>query len=631
MSLYFPEPYDDEILYSIISRYHYYIGKSNPKETIRELFGKRTNVATVELSCNISNICKTIDNSLYDEDYLINKHTNLPFYYPFLNSDNQRDIISRMKNNNAQGIYAKIGIIAGGVCKKKGVYYCPECVKGDISRNGEAYFHRIHQVPGVLICPNHSCILIKYEVKNIGIGRFGLVRVNPKCIDFTGRYIGDNKINETLIKIAKSAQYLLNNNLSIINQQVLINKYKDMLRSGGFITPKNRVRQKKLNTIFKKYYNDRLLEMLDSKVDNRESNWLRCILRRPRSYINPIRHILFILLIYEDMESFIDCDKSSYNNHRSSWPCLNQICKRYKENVIKDCKTTSDYKTKKLVGTFRCEYCGFEYSRSIDQKGEDDVYKIGRIKRFGYVWENKLINLINSNKYNIRNMSRIMGCDSKTIVKYARKLGRGNCIYSKVKYEKENELKPVKEYRDTYSKNILSFMSSNPDCTRIEIRKALTKQYMWLYRNDKKWLNDNLPKVKKQLERKHDKNTRVDWNKRDIEIYLKIRNTYLEIMKGSKNIRITKSIIGNRLGISALLDYYLEKLPKTKKYLTKIVETVEEFQIRRVKKICRMMIQQNDEIKPWKVIRMAGLKKTCSINVIGTINDYKCKRKNIII
>jgi hypothetical protein len=563
---------------------------------------------------------------MYDEDYLINKHTNLPFYYPFLSKKNQNYIRQMMKDNNAQGIYAKVGILAGGVCNKRKLHYCPNCVKEDIKSVGEAYFHRIHQLPGVLVCPIHLCKLNKYEEKDNQIGRISLLKMNLKHIDFTIRYLDDDKINSILVKVSQSAQYLLNNELGKINQKVIVDKYKDILRNNGLITPKNRVRQKKLHNIFKEYYSDRLLEMLDSSIDNNASNWLSTMLRKPRSYINPIRHILFILLFYKDFESFVNEENRNCIRNKSSWPCLNKVCKCYRKNVIKNCKVTSDYKTRKLIGTFKCEYCGFEYSRKINQKENEDIYKIGRIKCFGHLWNYKLIELIESKQYCINNIANIMGCDAKTVVKYARKLGKGDYIDSKIEFKENKKVNYIKNYnRDEYSKDILLFMSNNPNCRRTEVRKALGKQYMWLYKKDKKWLNENLPKISSNLGKDSNKNLRVDWDKRDNEIYLKIKNTYIEMIKSSQNIRITKSILGNKLGISALLDYYLEKLPKTKEYLSKILETVEQFQIRRVKKICRTMIQENVEIKQWKVIRIAGLRKTCSINVINTINYYKIK------
>ena len=40
MLAFFPEPYEDELLYGLLSRYHFYSGNIDFKDTLRELFGK---------------------------------------------------------------------------------------------------------------------------------------------------------------------------------------------------------------------------------------------------------------------------------------------------------------------------------------------------------------------------------------------------------------------------------------------------------------------------------------------------------------------------------------------------------------------------------------------------------------
>ena len=34
--------------------------------------------------------------------------------------------------------------------------YCPECVRNDIRKYGETYWHRLVQLPGVQYCPEHG-------------------------------------------------------------------------------------------------------------------------------------------------------------------------------------------------------------------------------------------------------------------------------------------------------------------------------------------------------------------------------------------------------------------------------------------------------------------------------------------
>lgn len=621
MSLFFPEPYEDEILYSVISRYHYYVGNTNVKYTFKELFGNINKVPTIELSGNISDICKLINNPKYNEEYLIWNHTNLPFYYPFLNTSNQNEIIEMMKKNNAQGIYVKTGIIAGGICRKKDLYYCPECAKADFKKLGETYFHRIHQIPGVKVCPNHHCLLEKYMEGTYNEKRINFLKISIKNLELKPKYERNTEINNVLIDVAESCQYILNRKIKNINYNNIMQRYKKILKDKNFITVNNRVRQKQLILYLKKYYSNKIFNVFDSKLNYKESNWLKIMLRNSKEFVHPIRQILFILCICNDIKSFFDFRDS---NSKFIWPCLNRICKYYKKNIITKINITSDYKTRKPIGTAECPYCGFKYSRKITNSNV--INKFGRVKDFGYLWCEKLVELLETKQYNVSNIAKIMGCDYKTVVRYAGILGKKALIDSKIRFTENEKIINNENYQLQYSKDILKYKKHHPKSTRTCIRKALKKQYSWLYRNNKKWLFNNLPKINKNYTKKI--NNRVNWDKRDGQILLKIKKTYVKIMKSNEKIRITKSVFGRILGISALLYYYLDKMPNTKKYLLAINESVEQYQQRRVKKICRNLFCERITIKKWKVMRIAGLKNNCSSKAINIINHYINKQLN---
>ena len=75
----------------------------------------------------------------------------------------------------------------------------------------------------------------------------------------------------------------------------------------------------------------------------------------------------------------------------------------------------------------------------------------------------------------------------------------------------------------------------------------------------------------------------------------------------NKPVRITVGKIGTTIGCKALLEKHLDKLPQTKAYLESVTETVEDFQIRRIKWAIRELDLRGEEIKYWKVLRLAGL------------------------
>ena len=61
-------------------------------------------------------------------------------------------------------------------------------------------------------------------------------------------------------------------------------------------------------------------------------------------------------------------------------------------------------------------------------------------------------------------------------------------------------------------------------------------------------------------------------------------------------------------GLKALLEHKLDKLPLTKTYLQETVESVEMFQDRRIQWAIKFLEQQGEEVKSWKIMRIAGLK-----------------------
>lgn len=69
------------------------------------------------------------------------------------------------------------------------------------------------------------------------------------------------------------------------------------------------------------------------------------------------------------------------------------------------------------------------------------------------------------------------------------------------------------------------------------------------------------------------------------------------------------------MGLKALFDKHLNKLPLTKAYLNSVTETVEDFQIRRVEWAVKELDRQGEEIREWKIMRLAGLRDNCAEKV----------------
>ncbi|AKA71488.1 TnsD family Tn7-like transposition protein [Clostridium scatologenes] len=621
---FFTDPYKDELIYSAIARYHYYTGNIDYKDTLEELFGKRTIIPSLEIGSNIEALAKNLGGK-YTAAYIINKHTIFPFYSLFLPSKRKKQILKEIKLQDGNGLYTRLGIIAGSICVKAGIYYCPLCAKADKGKYGEVYIHREHQLQGILVCHKHGVNLKRYPVNKLQVSRLQYIRFDENLMNLSETKIENCKHRDKLLKLSKDAYYLLNQDFNKISKESIHIKYKNLLYERALATSSGRIKQRELYEEFINFYGEEFLRLMESDINiDDEFNWLKVATRNEERTVHPIRHLLLINFLQKDISEFFKEINCKYNPFgKGPWVCLNKAADHYGKKVVKALEITEDYKTRVPVGTFTCS-CGFIYSRKGPDKTEEDKYKIGRVKCFGETWENKLRELLSIRKYGVREISNAMGCDTKTVIKYADKVGRLAAINTGVKevHLKEKVKKVNTSFQDNYKNDINNFIKDHEGCTRQQLRSNLNKQYMWLYRHDKKWLYSKLPEAIPRGKRNENTRNRVNWDKRDIEIMHLISAKRKEMLSREKSIRITKSSIAKEIGLLTSLEVNMDKLPKTKRYLNEIAESVEQFQIRRCKQIIDNKLAEEQPIKLWEVQRKAGIRTKAFKKLTKELQEY---------
>lgn len=603
MISFFADPYKDELIYSAIARYHNQVGNLDMKDTLEEMFATRTRVATLEIGANFEKLRKLIGNT-YTSDYIIREHTIFNYYDMFLPTRRKMQLIDTMKHSNAAGIYAQIGLIAGGVCQKKGIYYCPECMKLELEQLGECYIHREHQLQGINMCMHHRVWLEKYKLDRTNTSRILFIRLEEVQVE--PRRVQEGKELDILFKLAQMAYQLLNIKKREVGRENILKRYKDLLYAKGLITPSGRVRQKELSQEFSSFYSKEVLELLESELNEEsEYNWLKVMLRNAERVVHPIRHLLFINFLIGDIGMFFEDVGDEYNPFgKGEWPCLNPVAVHYKQNIISSITIKTDSKSKLPVGTFTCE-CGFSYSRTGPDKYQEDRYRIGRIKEFGEVWEEMLKRYLHDNVYGLREIAKIMKCDPKTILKFDEKLSLNYFTAPATKMSREPINKEKDNRLDEYKDGLLAVIKSNPHASRNKIRSLLSKAYTYIYRKDKAWLDNNMPPKTKSI----GYNRSIDWEERDKELLQLLRCKVDEILNLPKPIRLTKASLGRTVGKLSIIEKKLDKLPLTKGYLESVCESIEAYQIRRCNQIIRRLEAEGKEVKEWEVQRIAGIRK----------------------
>lgn len=619
MLAHFPHPYPDELLYSVLARYHIRSGNQSPKMTLLDVFGVSSITAVVDLPSNIDNLVANLPiGSKYTSEYLIYNHTLYPYYAPFLPLERAQAVLSSMQKDNGGAIHTSIGIMASTVPSTSYLRFCPLCQDRDIIQYGESYWHRAHNLPGVLVCSEHGISLVDSCIPIHKDNRHTFIAANKdNCLQSQAPILAKGDNLELLYKVAQESQWLLNNDCASQGLEYFQDKYLADISSRGLVSLRRRfVDQRTLAEQFLSFYDQNTLQLLNSVVDyNRESDWLKAIVRKQRKAFHPLRHILMSIFLFGEIKELFKGIIKYSPFGVAPWPCLNAGAHHYMDDVVSDMIISTCSDTGRPVGTFLCE-CGFVYSRRGPDENLEDRYKIGRIKSFGHVWEAKLTEVIGE-KLSLRETARRLRVDPSTVKRYASMLGLSTTwkvksnegSSSPTKEEKEKSNSSIEAYRQSW----VDLQRQNPSQSRTKLRLLNTKVYAWLYRNDRDWLFANSPKLKRTKK----PSQRVDWKLRDEIILGEIEVIVEKLMNCvGKPERISLSKVGKMTKHYALIEKHLSKLPRTKAYFESVTETVEQFQSRRISWVVRQLSKTHQHVMAWEVYRIAGIRFSSSFSSI---------------
>lgn len=608
---YFCMPYEEEIFYSMLSRHSYYSRSLSYQKLTQKLFGKTLYFTGLEFADGLDYLCSEINNDNVTSDYFIRKHTLFPIYEPFLPTVKKEEIINIMRGKEEKIIYTQLGINTGQIKTNKSLFYCPCCMKEDLAEKNEMYFHRVHQFKGVLTCPYHGCLVREYSSVLKRKSEYQFIKINKDSIDFSVEYEKAERINDLLLKVSKAVQYLLENNLSAFNSKDVHEKYLSILSNKGLIHYNGKVKTKELRLQIKNFYGNDFLDKFNLNfLDDDESSWVRKITTLSNSFIHPLKHILFIIFLFDDVNKFFtEKIKTEKIFGNGPWPCLNPICSNYTKDVIQENRIKSSINTKKPLGIFECT-CGFKYTRIGPDVDGLHKNKINSINEFGLIWKERLASLVEEKKYTIAELSRFMGFDRSVILTQASKIGILEQINTSSNiYYYESHHAPRKnvyseEALEEYRNDILKCIKQNPHYTRQEVVRKLVFQYRWLYKFDREWLYLN---IKESREEKKDGLNKLDYTKIDIDFVEKLKVAHNELLESKKPIRITKSLLLKKVGFIRLTKDNEKHFHKSLDYINSITETLQQFNCRKIDKICKEFFEDGVEYYNWNVIKKATI------------------------
>jgi hypothetical protein len=609
----FPTPFPDELFYSLCARYGERVRYSDIEAVNKDLFGARGMSASVDLPSHLGHFVRSLPpNHGLCLSRLICKYTLLPFYAPFLPVERFSRVCKDMEGADGGAIHKCAGITPSNVRLNNWLRYCPVCVADDRGATDHCcYWHRLHQVPGVEVCPHHHVFLENSTVRarnrvNSALyvtAERAIVVANARPLD------PDDEIHQGLLGVARDAAWLLDQSGLNPGYDLLNAHYLEIL-SGKKLANRGYVYVRKLLDAMAVSVPHPLLVMLQCEFDAAKAHsWPAQLIKNLRQgkTHHPLRHLLLMRLAGHTAESFFTSLSARPHANVSKplpfgqgpWPCLNPVCTNYRKPKIREIDVHESWKLNGVpVMKVSCA-CGFTYARRGPDSTPEDRYRFDWIYTYGAVWEATLRGWWDDTSLSIHWMAPRLGVAHNAVKYQAIRLGLKFPRVGpgpKVTNMNPITLEAVRRNQERRSSSVivglreakrnewLEAVKQNPDANRTRLQMEIAPQvYYWLLTYDSGWLKEHKPPPFKRTKSAREI---VDWKGRDISLEKEVREAAerLKRVKG-KPVQITVTAVARDLDRNELLQKrkHLAKLPFTQRALNEVAETRAQFALRRLK------------------------------------------------
>ncbi len=597
-----------ETIYSGISAYADFMGNNSVQELGETFFGFARTRPASQIPNGLEYMAGKIVYQKMDSDELIDKHTPLPYYEAYLPEYRSNLIRNALKSKSQANVPQHLGLIASGAVLAKNLNLCHCCAQSDISQFGRAYWHREHQLPGVTVCPKHSLPLIASDVRTATSTRYlsldQYLSANPDLSP-----IQSVIPMELRMQIAQSSVWLLQNQPRTVDLSWIRERYGFELAKRKLASYTQHIRVNSLIEKFFQFFSPSIFDELrcnlvkGNNITGYGDTWLSRLLRPSDYSAQPLHHILLCLFLGYSAEQFFILPRKLQYFGSPPWPCLNPFCSQYLKLSIRTCEITFSYQGSRYpIGHFSC-HCGFQYSRTGPDSSARMKYFRG--EEFGKVFRKSFGKMWSRYRGNIAKIARKLDVPKSRVKSWAEALDlRGSPRI--VKTNQELIAKRRTEW--------LKIIHENPNKGRGALQKIAPKVEGYLFKYDKKWLENNSP------------STGYAWRLRpasreqDIQLAWKIREICHDLIKRSDPFvclsvnRISLEIFKNRHKLVYVMNKKSQTYPRTIRMLVRLSETTEKFALRKLQYWEQVFDQQHVVPSRSALFKAASIEKSSTTN-----------------
>lgn len=236
---FFPNPRQDELLFGLLSRLSHILGVPAADRFVEACFGNAESGLYPTFPSRLSHLAALIPAEDWTFERLVQDHTQFPYFASFIDDGLRETLLAGMAGNWNRTTIGAWRTLLLNIHWPRSLNFCPDCVESDLQEAGKSTWRRVHQLPGVFVCPMH------------GSGLRGLPLPNdpdiwPKLVDCPGDPAAGVPLKPRLdggmaMSVARNSLWLLTHPPREVSPLALRVAVWELLRRGGWVSEANGV------------------------------------------------------------------------------------------------------------------------------------------------------------------------------------------------------------------------------------------------------------------------------------------------------------------------------------------------------------------------------------------------------
>ena len=458
----------DETLYSYIVRRALCSGYPDARTAVKDFFGNDNYQFSSQFPCLIPALSKLTH---CDPNYLIRHHTALPFFKGFTKQTVYNTAYKKLLEGNSKDLHTRLSLVSSRLTHGQCLRLCNDCIINDKATYGVAYWHVSHQLQGQFACLKHKTRLHSVEILR-----------RDFILPFYANSQTETALDDVMIHLSSVLNAFFTQS-QYLDCALLLAVYSRQLSLAGYQTPKGRLRINKLNTDLIDFWQSVLVLPMFKKLllGNTTNAFPAELFYQNENQHQPIKHALLIGFLFKDVQSFF----GNYNSSRHTTVTFDSLC-------------DMPMKTARNARATELEVLGrLLQKHSMRAISKSCHLSISQIKKLavqnGVEPERRAQKLFQNERKKIIELAERGELSSSIAQQMSCSMGAVEQIISQQNgLVERRRIWRNQQKRDLHRGSVLGLLSS---CTtRSDVRSKGSASYTYLYRHDRQWLYEHLPK-----------------------------------------------------------------------------------------------------------------------------------------